>query len=404
MVFRVKKYAIPNKVVIWGNDNSNMLGVLRQLSENNIFTYIVFNHQKARMASASKYCKHFFVASSVEEGISFIKDRLFTNEEYKPILISTGDLFAEQINAHYDVLSIKYHIAGFKEQGVIEKYLDKNFQNYFALKTGLNIPHGYLLNSKDCMEFELKKILFPCIIKPARHYSSYDHSSHKFKIKVCESEQQVKDVLNIMEDDKKYMIQEYIQKDNLVVINGCRLQNGSIFISGALVCENGGEESDSSFGYITEQIPSCINKGSIEKFVEEIDYYGPFGFDFAIKDNKAYFLEMNLRIDATNYLFYKMGGQFLITWIFDVASKGIVTISQCVHGKKYFMDDIGELHQVLSKKMPKSQWRSHFCKAKIHKFFNWRDMLPFILQYVICYTYPYYNKFKKIINHINGSE
>lgn len=394
MFFIKNKYNIPNKVIIWGNDNSNMLGVLRQLSENKIYTFLLFNKQKARIASMSRYCKFYYVASCIDDGLDYIRSN-FSQEKHKPILLCTGDLFAEAISAHYDELSLIFHIAGFRQQGAMSRYLDKNVQNSVAKKVGLEVPISGLYD-KDSINKDLCGIItYPCIIKPAMHYEHYKEDSHRFKIEVCYTSSQFKKISEILEKDKLYLIQEYIKKDNLVVINGCRHQDGSVFISGSLVCENGGEDCDSSFGYVTEDIPKCIDIKLIERFVQEINYYGPFGFDFGIKDDKAYFFEMNLRIDATNYLFYKMGGQFILSWIFDVAKRDNDLISHVVRGKKYFMDDIGELHQITSRKINRSIWRSHFFKAKIHKFFNWKDLTPFIVQYLIYLVYPLYRNISK---------
>lgn len=384
--------AVNNKIIIWGNDNSNLLGVLRQLSENGLNCFVLFNQRTARMAIKSHYCKDYYIANDLNDGISFLLSH-FQEEQYKPIILCTGDAFAEKLDEYKEKLITRYYLPGTKEQGVLKNYLNKYNQVKLAEKNGLHAPKSILV--RNIADIDFNSISYPCIVKPNQRINGVHY---KFKIKICRNEGELKEALATSDKEAVYILQEYISDYQLAVIDGCRLSDGTTLLSGVLMCEKGGELSDSSFGYLSEKAPTSIDMVKVKAYLESINYCGPFGFDFGLKEGKAYFFESNLRIDATNYLFYKMGFNFLYLWIAEVTGNEWHNISCKVKGKKYFIDDIGELSMVTAGKMRKEDWKADMKRAEIYKFKNSKDNMPYIWQRIVYAIIPFHKVIKNMIH------
>ncbi|GEM_PF-3061284 len=387
-------FRIPNKVIIWGNDNSNMLGVVRQLGECMIETFVLFNQRTARITNNSKYCKRYYIANDLDDGINFLKTH-FNEERDKPVLLCTGDIFAEQIDIHRDELEQKFLLYGPRQKGILANLLEKSAQCNLAQEIGLTVPSFSIYSDK----MDISKIKYPCIIKPTKRNKN---SGPSFKIRKCGTESELKKAISEMDINTTYLIQDYIEGYRLAVVDGCRLRNGETIISGTLMCQKGGETCDSSFGYIDENIPACIPTDMIINLLEKIDYYGPFGLDFGIANDRAYFFEINLRIDATNYVFYKMGAHFLELWALDATGHDISQVPKAVKGKMYFIDDIGELGQVYNGVLTKKEWDEDMAKAEIYKFRNSADPYPYYLQRGIYGLLIAAKKIKSIANPLTS--
>ena len=96
------KYRIPNKVIIWGADDYNPLGLFRQIQG---YAEIVFIRDRGAKfcASKSKYCTVLHKVNSLKEGMRCLLDN-YSNEQHKPFLITSSDLIAEYVDQHRDLL------------------------------------------------------------------------------------------------------------------------------------------------------------------------------------------------------------------------------------------------------------------------------------------------------------
>ena len=95
---------IPNKVIIWGKDGYNPLGLLRQLHDYADLYFVLVGGVKY-CAVKSKFCKHLYKSRSYDDGLEWIL-RNFKDEKYKPVIITTGDLIAEYVDQQYDKIIV----------------------------------------------------------------------------------------------------------------------------------------------------------------------------------------------------------------------------------------------------------------------------------------------------------
>ena len=59
-------------IVIWGADNYNTLGLLRSLSVADFDITLVVTGRKQSVATASKYCKKYFIAHSIQKSVEYM--------------------------------------------------------------------------------------------------------------------------------------------------------------------------------------------------------------------------------------------------------------------------------------------------------------------------------------------
>lgn len=72
------------------------------------------------------------------------------------------------------------------------------------------------------------------------------------------------------------------------------MYDGKTVIAGAMIRDRWADSGSSSHGYITCDVPECADTRKIAEFLEKIDYYGLFSFEYGMIGDKAYIL--NLRI------------------------------------------------------------------------------------------------------------
>ena len=167
---------VENKVIIWGPDDVNMLGLVRQLGEANI-DFLFIRKGRAKAASRSKYIKKVYECRSNEMGLKYLIEN-YKNEKYKPIIITSGDGISVFINLHKDILEKYFVIPGCSVIGNVEKYTDKNIMTALAKEVGILCPNSKYIKKESSIE----GINYPCFIKPSHQKPGH---YNEFKFRIC---------------------------------------------------------------------------------------------------------------------------------------------------------------------------------------------------------------------------
>ena len=96
-------------IVIWGADNYNTLGLLRSLSVADFDITLVVTGRKQSVATASKYCKKYFIAHSIQKSVEYMVENFpeQNDNNKKAFLFILGN----SINTYIMVLVILCNIA-----------------------------------------------------------------------------------------------------------------------------------------------------------------------------------------------------------------------------------------------------------------------------------------------------
>lgn len=88
-----------NKIIIWGKDNFNTLGLLRQLSGEGRSVFFLMWDEPTGCASSSRFFGEHAIVKSLDEGYQYLSTH-FLNEALKPVLFTPSDEIIEFIDQH----------------------------------------------------------------------------------------------------------------------------------------------------------------------------------------------------------------------------------------------------------------------------------------------------------------
>ncbi len=361
-----------NKIIIWGVDGFNTLGLLRQLGRDDIDLFFLIKG-KASFASKSKFCKRFFETPTIEEGYDFLISS-FKNEEYKPIIFTSGDDIMVFIDKHKEEFEKYFMIPGCSTKGDTEKYTDKNEMTRLADEIGIVCPKSIKITKNSQID-AIGEITYPCLIKPAHENPGH---YNEFKFKICKNEKSLKRTLKYVREDSEFIVQQFIPKKWELLVYGARMWNGKTEIAGAIVRDrmaNGG----TSHGYITKEIPQCADMTKVRDFLEKIDYHGLFAFEYGLFENDAYFFEVNLRNDGTSHYYYQAGANIPLAYAYSCTGIDYSQISTSVGEKQWFIDEVLDFENVALGKISKKKWKEDLKQATVFKYYDKDDTVPFEL-------------------------
>lgn len=363
---------IKNKIIIWSIDDFNTLGLLRELGPyvDDLFFLI---KGKAGYASKSKYCKKYIETETIQAGYDYLLTN-FTNEEYKPIIIISADDIISFLDYHREEAEEFFIIPGCKIIGNTEKYTDKNTMTAFAASIGILCP-----KSKEVTKgVSVEDIDYPCIIKPSHQRSGH---YNEFKFKICKNEKKLKKTLKYVHSDSVFIVQEYIKKECDILVYGGRMADGRTILAGAMIRDRMADSGSSSHGLMTANVPNGIDTSLIVKFLEKIDYYGLFSFEYGLVGEKCYFFEVNLRNDGTSDYFNQAGANIPLAYVYSCAGLDYSEIPTIVKKDAWFIDEVFDYENVIKKIISKKQWEADKQKATIFKYYNKEDKEPYNIVY-----------------------
>lgn len=357
-----------NKIIIWGRDNYNTLGLLRQLSGEGREIFFLMWDKPVGCASGSKYFGEYVTIASIEEGYQYLRSH-FSNRAQKPVIFTPSDEIIEFIDQHKSELENLFIIPGTHVQGLLTKIDDKNTMTELAHRLGFLVPQSQVCHRNS----DISNVKYPCIIKPA--HTTIGHRN-EFKYKICENEKELANALKYVREESEFILQQYIPKESVALVYGARLKNGNVLTAGTLIKDRFIACGDGSQGLVTAELPNGIDKKHIELFLQEIDYCGLFSFEYGLYEDKAYFFEVNLRNDGTSHFFYQAGANIPLAWYYDAIGRDCSQINTVVTNDCWYIDEIFDVANIWNGTISRKQWKSDTKKATIFKYYDKEDQEP----------------------------
>lgn len=358
---------VNNKIVLWAVDDYNALGLLRQLKDCDVFFLI---RGKAKYAAKSAFCKEYVETPSTQYGFDYLQSH-FRENDHLTILLTSSDAVAVFINEHKDELSRFFILPGTIGSGDQKKYTDKNNMTGLAEEIGIVCPKS----QKVKWNSNIDNISFPCIIKPSHQTPGH---YNEFKYKICKDKESLDSVLKIVRHESEFILQQFIDTEKIGLVYGGRMRDGNTVIAGILMKDRFSDTGDGTHGYLSPEIPQSIYCDKIDEFLKRIDYYGLFSFEYAMKDGKAYFLEVNLRNDGTSHLFYQAGANIPLAYAYSCAGLDYSGVPTKVLSEKTFIDELFDFENVLHNKISFKQWKSDKKSANVFKYYDEHDTKPWL--------------------------
>lgn len=364
---KIMNKILKNRIIIWGNDNYNVMGLLRQF-ENKLDVFCIILGKANGCATKSKYCHKYFETYSIQEGYDYLMSS-FVSEKQKPIIITPSDEIIEFIDLHREDLVKYFEIPGTLISGQLTKYNNKINMALFAEKHGFLVPKFQKCKSDSFLE----NINFPCILKPT--HITIGHKN-EFKFKICNNKSELSKILKFVRKNSEFILQEFIPKESVALVYGCRMKNGDVNTAGTLIKDRFINNGDGSHGLITFEYPHGIDCLKIKSFLDEIDYYGLFSFEYGIFNGKAYFFEVNLRNDGTSHYFFQAGANIPLAYVYDIAGLDYSHINMNVNSQHCFIDEIFDVYNIWNSQLTMEKWKMDKNKATIFKYYDEKDLEP----------------------------
>ena len=356
------------KVIIWGVDDYNVLGLYRQLKDIYNTTFIVFQGVRY-CASLSKYCTKLVQLSTLEEGLEYLLAN-FNDEQNKAVIINSNDLIAEFLDMHREELSKYFVVPGTSSAGLLKEIDNKMTMTNIAKELGFDVPESMGCNSAT----DFQNVSYPCLLKPTNQTLG---RYNEFKFKVCKNAKQLKRTMRYVRKESKFILQQYIPKESVALVYGCRTLDGKVHLAGVLekdrFCDNG----DGSHGVLMANIPEYIKAELIEKFMAKVDFYGLFSVEYLVYKGKAYFIEVNWRNDGTSHLFYQAGANMPLLWVKSSLGEDVNDVPEKVAPQSFFIDEIFDEENIKKKIVSREQWKKERESATVFKYYDQDDIVPY---------------------------
>lgn len=280
--------------IVFGSEHYNPLGAIRSLGEAGISPVAIIMKGGYRIASKSKYISKLHRVAACEEGFKVLMSQYGNySEDERPFIITCDDKVTSYLDIHYNELKDKFFFINAGEQGRLTYFMDKENINNLARKHGLNVAESYVVKRGE-IPVDLR---YPIITKAI----SSNHGGWKDDVFICRNSQELKSAYSKIQSEV-VLLQKYIEKKNELCIDGYSINHGSDFtVTIAATYDYILPDRYSTLMTLTNLHDKELwNK--IGGLIAEIKYEGIFCIEFLIgKDDKLYFLEVNLRNSGWSY-------------------------------------------------------------------------------------------------------
>ena len=358
--------------IVWAIDDFNAMALMRQLGQHKDANILFLIIGSKRYAYKSKYCTNFIETKNLDDGFNYLKEH-YTSESEKPILFTSGDNVMVYLDSHREEIEKHIFLPGCIKKGDTEYFTDKYNMWSVAKKVGMNVPGCILVSKKDANS--LSNINYPCLIKPSHETPGF---YNEFKFKMCKNEKKLKRTLKYVRESSSFVVQDFVKCENQLLVYGCRTPQKEAVICGSMLVDRYSETGSSSHGIIKSDLFGLIDKKLIEAFLNEIDYVGLFSFEFGVKDNKAYFFEINLRNDGTSNLFFQSGANIPLYLAYSFVGKDCSELNIKSNSGEA-IDDLFDYENVIKRRISKKQWKRDLDNSSYFKYFDKGDLEPYFI-------------------------
>ena len=352
------------KVIIIGVSHHNTYGMLKCFGEYGVMPILILYGCDKSYILHSKYISESFVVKDECAAINLLSDKA---DKWKGcLIISCTDAIASVIDLKYDELKDYYHVFNCGQAGRLTYFMNKLIQTDCAKKIGFDVPEsveGSILEIGDC------RVPYPRIIKPVESI----HGGKK--ISICHNEDEFKQSISRFGLDDKVIVQQFVEKDYEIVIVGASL-HGEICLP-AYVHKHRDEKGGTTFSTIKsfDKLPPHLLT-TCKKLIEEMNYQGLFGIELINKEDKYFFIEINLRNDATTYGLAKAGANLPLA-IYESITQGSqlkrVNIKREIQSIVEFPDFIHVLRRTVSP----ITWYKQLKNSSCRYFYSKEDKKPY---------------------------
>ena len=355
------------KIIVVGVTHHNTLGMVRCLgmAGYKVDWLILTDNKPHSFVSYSRYVKQTILCASGSKLIEILHECGRSSDGDICVVFTCTDNAASVIDQNIAEFGTDLCVFNAGKAGRITSFMNKQEQVVFAQKVGLTTPFSKIYDGNT------EDIPYPCLVK---YVESINGGK---KIGICNDLSELKDTLKGFNEDAPVLIQKFIKKEYEIVVLGMAV-NGKVSIPGYIrkYREHDGGTNYSSVHPIDDSMNDLI-KGC-EKMIVELGYEGLFGIEFIYDGEDYYFIEVNLRNDATTYALAVAGANLPAMYVKAKTEQG----TKHPIGKIKTITAMVEYNDIKHRKeygISLCTWFSQFAKSKCKYYFKFTDPIPFFV-------------------------
>lgn len=357
------------RAIIIGDATHNTLSAVRSLGEERIpLILLMVAERDPLFVRKSRYLKkqNLYIVKSLDECDGILNK--LKDDGKGQTLITTFDVAAEWVDEREPELSGYFRTPCRGRQ--IGKLFHKDEQCKLADECGLTVPKSVVYHRGDALPTGIE---YPILTKPL-----VSSCGEKSDIHICYDENELNKALQDESHCGDLVIQEYIDKEFEINCTGVRTDDECI-LAGAIrkIRHWPRITGASTFAYFDKIEKFDVDLKGVGQFLEKVGYYGPFSVEFIHKDDKNYFLEVNLRNDGLAYTATAAGLNLHALYL----NEGINLDWSQFHPVYMMNTSIDPLY-VKEGDITWKQWFSDFRKTTAFINFNKKDLMPMIWYYL----------------------
>lgn len=362
---------IQNKVIVFGCNHQNMLGLVRSLGEKGIHPYCVCLKSKDGLVFRSKYPAECHWAESPQAGYDYIVNH-YTGETPKPILLSSDDMTETLFDKNATALREHFIVPASDVDGKLTYLMEKKNIGMLAQNYGFKIPKMVVLEKGKDLPSDF---VFPVFTKSVKSIDGGKGEERK-----CNTPEELDEMLKECRSNG-LLVQEFVDKIDEIDYIGYTA-NGEVYIP---YVQHQLRFSNHAYGgyHRFDKVTDDEFMMRIKQLLKDINFQGLFSLEFLVdKKGEWFFTEVNFRHDGHDYLITNAG--INLPWLYCCAVTGEDVDLRPKPKKASFtgMNEMVDLRQfVITKKLSPVKWVWQFITADTHIMWNWRDMGP------ICYMF-----------------
>ncbi len=356
--------------IILGDSTNNTLSIVRSLGEANIEqTLILKCEEDICFVSKSKYLKnsHVYQISTIEDCMPILEQFKKKSDKQQTIICSFDEA-AVFIDDKEPVLAPFFRTpTRGKQIGIL---FNKDEQCKLADKCGLTVPRSLTFHRADDIDKFI--ISYPILLKPLNSIKG-----KKSDIHICKNKKEVESALKEESTCFDFVLQEFIDKEYEIDCVGVRTEKEMCLAGGVRKIRHYPPGIGAgAFGLFKPIENYSVNLQGVERFLKQVNYYGPFSVEFLHRDNKDYFMEVNFRNEGLAYAATAAGANLHALYLNPNMSIDRKKIHE-IYLMNYSLDFLYVKHGNLSL----WTWLRDLLRTRCFINVNWKDLKPTICYY-----------------------
>lgn len=355
-----------NDLIIIGVSHHNTLSMIRSVGHEGVKPHVILYGHARSYIECSKYMASFMHVDTAEEAVEALAG-FCKGADHKPIVITCSDEISMILDRRYDELCNLCFFFNAGERGRVTHFMDKQVQTTLAKECGFATPW-----SIECLpgNTPFDKVQYPCIVKPKESV----YGGKKFF--VCDTLDELKN--SIQEFDSAYpvIVQQFVKGEYEIVIIGLTI-DGKSYIPG-FAQKHRDYKGGTTYSTILpiSKLPQSILDAA-NNMLTSIKYEGLWGIECIKQRDNYYFIELNLRNDATTYSLAVAGVNLPLAYYY---SKQENDIKDFVYNKVDTVDSMVEFEDfnfVLKRTVSLVQWKKQRDRCRCRYYYDTNDMAPY---------------------------